>query len=65
MQLQEYTKLFPKENILVVDFEELKAEPIKLCNKIFQFIGASEKNIDFEKKILKTKQKLLIEFKLR
>lgn len=57
MQLQEYTKLFPKENILVVDFEQLKTDPNKLCNQIFQFIGASEQNIDFDKRNIKNKTK--------
>lgn len=57
MQLEEYTKFFPKENILVVDFEQLKTNPIELCNKIFKFIGASESNIDIDKKNVKNKTK--------
>ena len=57
MQLQEYTKFFSQENILVVDFEQLKSNPIELCNKIFKFVGASELNIDIDKRIVKNKTK--------
>lgn len=44
LQLQEYNKYFPIENILILDFEDLKNDPKKVCQDVFQFIGASEFN---------------------
>ncbi len=41
MQLEEYVKVFSKEQILVVDFDDLKRDPEELCNRIFSFIGAA------------------------
>lgn len=57
MQLEQYLHYFPKEKILIVKFEELKEDPVKLCNKIFKFIGASESKIDIGVNLVKNKTK--------
>lgn len=41
MQLEEYAKVFSKERILVVDFDDLKRNPEELCKRIFVFVEAA------------------------
>lgn len=57
MQLEQYTQYFPKENILVVDFDELKKNPVALCDSIFTFIGASKFQISRDSNPVKNKTK--------
>lgn len=40
-QVKRYFDLFGPENVLVVDFEDLKRTPIQVLNRIEHFIGAS------------------------
>jgi hypothetical protein len=54
-QLKEFENVFPKERILVVDFDDLKKNPGLVCDKIFGFIGASEFNINLPKDSVKNK----------
>ncbi|NMP33061.1 sulfotransferase domain-containing protein [Thalassotalea sp. M1531] len=42
-QLQHYLEYFPKENVLVVEFEELIEEPKKVVNQCLSFMGIPEK----------------------
>lgn len=65
LQLQEYRKYFPVKDILILDFDDLKNDPKKTCQDVFQFINASEFNpIDsfqarnVSKSYNRTKQKL-------
>jgi hypothetical protein len=44
-QLQRYYALFPKENILVLLFDELKSNPSLFMQRIYEFIGV---NSDFK-----------------
>lgn len=44
MQMEQYRKYFPKEDILVLDFDEWKSQPYQLFNRVLDFIGASEYN---------------------
>lgn len=57
MQLEQYTNYFQIENILVVDFDDLKKAPLSLCNKIFNFIGATKFEINIETSLVKNKTK--------
>ncbi|OKL39280.1 sulfotransferase domain-containing protein [Pontibacter flavimaris] len=43
-QLQEFRKYFPLENFFIVDFDDLKNKPNKVCKDIFRFISASNFN---------------------
>lgn len=56
-QLQEYEKVFPESRILLVEFDELKNDPLALCNKIFNFIGADKFEIPFEENLVKNRTK--------
>ena len=49
MQLEEYRKYFPKEEILVLDFDDWKKQPYPVLEGILKFIGAS--NYNFSKKV--------------
>ena len=42
-QLEAYLAFFPSDNVLVVEFEELIAEPQKVLNQCLNFIGLPEK----------------------
>jgi hypothetical protein len=44
-QLQRYYALFPRENILVLLFDEIKSDPKSIMRQIFEFIGVEP---DFE-----------------
>ncbi len=48
MQLQQYVAEFAEKNILVVDFDELKKDPISLSNKVFDFVGAGKFKINLK-----------------
>lgn len=39
--LQRYREYFPAESILLLDFEDLKKQPQKLLERIYEFIGVS------------------------
>ncbi|MEX0321953.1 MAG: sulfotransferase [Puniceicoccaceae bacterium] len=41
MQLGQFRKLFPKEDLLVLDFAELKSDPNKLMDRVYAFLGLS------------------------
>lgn len=46
-QLQEYYQRFPAEDILLVNFEDLKAEPLKIVREICQFLKI-DPDFDFQ-----------------
>jgi hypothetical protein len=39
-QIDKYLEYFPKQQILLLDFDELKDNPLRLINKIEDFVGA-------------------------
>lgn len=41
LQLEQYRQYFPRENILVLDFDELRENPRQVLQNIFQFLGLS------------------------
>lgn len=41
-QLQRYNKLFPKEQLLVLIYEDIKKDPKAFMQKIYQFIGIDD-----------------------
>ncbi|TFF90862.1 MAG: hypothetical protein EU548_00850 [Promethearchaeota archaeon] len=43
-QLKPYFKLFPKENILILFFEDIKKDPIKFVQKIYEFLELKDTN---------------------
>jgi hypothetical protein len=45
-QLSRYLELFPKEQLLVLLFEDLKEEPDGFYSRLFEFIGVDEKRVD-------------------
>lgn len=47
LQLRQYEEIFGKDHILIVDFDELKANPLNVCNEVYDFIGASAQEIDY------------------
>lgn len=55
MQLQEFDKVFSRKDILVVDFDYLKSNPINLCNDIFKFIGAKAVAIEVDERAVSNK----------
>jgi len=46
MQLAQFEGHFPADRILLVEFDQLKADPARLCRRIFEFVGASSFEID-------------------
>ena len=53
MQLERYYACFPKDNIHVVVFEEMKRRPVEVYNDLFDFLGINppeDWNHSFEKK---------------
>lgn len=42
-QLEEYLKYFPRENILVLDYEEIKTEPLQVLSRISGHISLEDK----------------------
>lgn len=46
LQITQYLKYFPKEDFLIVDFNDLKTNHEKVLNTIFKFINAKEIKID-------------------
>ena len=42
MQIREYEKYFSKDRILVLKFENMVLNPSKICDRIFEFVGASK-----------------------
>lgn len=65
MQLQQYEAVFPEKNILVVDFDELRNDPIKLSNKVFDFVGASKFKINLELSAYQNKTQAVNRSKMR
>jgi hypothetical protein len=50
-QIEEYIKVFGKERVLLLDFDDLKNNPEDLSAKIFNFIGAREFQVEIKIKI--------------
>jgi len=44
LQLEQYSKYFPVENMLLLDFKELVESPEKLLQKVYAFLGVSEQH---------------------
>ncbi|MFX0073421.1 MAG: sulfotransferase domain-containing protein, partial [Candidatus Hermodarchaeota archaeon] len=43
-QLKDYIKLFPRENILIVFFEDLQKTPVDFIQKIYNFLNVKDTN---------------------
>ena len=59
-QLKSCFKTFPKEQVLILYFEELKNDPLKFLKEIYSFLGLKDKNFIptlINKKVLKTGSK--------
>ena len=41
-QLKEYFELFPRENILILFYEDLKRDPIEFIHDIYKFLGLKD-----------------------
>lgn len=41
MQLERYAEYFPREDILIVDFDDLKANPRQTVENVYEFLGVS------------------------
>jgi len=49
--LKQYYDIFPSENILILKFEDLKSNPEKQAQKLFNFIGVDDTFLpDFDKR---------------
>lgn len=64
LQINQYLKYFKKEDILVLDFDELKNNPKNLLAKIYKFIGANS-NVEVLGEIHNNKTKLVNHNELR
>lgn len=40
--LKKYFEQFPRENILVLIYEEIKSNPLQFCQEIYRFLGAKD-----------------------
>ena len=59
-QLNSCFKTFPKEQVLILFFEDLKNDPLKFLKEIYSFLGLRDKNFIpslINKKVLKTGSK--------
>ncbi|MEO1123691.1 MAG: sulfotransferase domain-containing protein [Cyanobacteria bacterium J06635_15] len=43
-QLDEYVKRFPKDDILILNFDDIKADMAGVANRVFRFLGLHELN---------------------
>lgn len=61
-------KIFPKENIMLINFEDLANQPLKICKDCFEFLGVTpifEPNINLvHNQSFKPKSRLLIKIML-
>jgi len=61
LQLSEYLKFFSREQIHIVEFDQLISDRLNCMNKIFEFLGASQVNdeslFEFAKNTTRGKQK--------
>jgi len=56
-QVKRYLKIFPKNQILILRFEDLSENPQRFTNNIFDFIGIDpDNNIDYTSKFNQTTQ---------
>ena len=55
-QLERYQQIMPEQNILLLDFEELKQEPLKLVNKVVNFLNL-DNEFEFQEIPPKNKRK--------
>lgn len=58
LQLQEYLKYFPKSSILILDFENLKTNPIDTLNNVYTFLEIN-KSVDFDSPLISNKTILI------
>jgi len=41
LQLKQYRKYFPRENFLILDFDDMKGDPVLVVRRIYDFLGLS------------------------